>query len=259
MPLACRQRLVQIARKHDALIISDDIYDMLQWPSSQSSVSSSPRTLGPLLPRLVDIDRSLPPLASDPHHFGHSLSNGSFSKIVGPGVRTGWIDARPALVDALATCGSTRAGGCPSQLVAAMIAELMRGGFLQAHVCDTLIPAYRRRREIMVEAIRRHLGPVGVVLTTISSADEYLVGGYFLWMELPCGIASSKVSRIADEEENLAVSPGVLFGVSGDHAKGEFERFLRLSFSYEEERNLEEGIVRLARVIQRLLKKRTEG
>lgn len=251
MPLPCRQRLVQIARKHNALIISDDIYDMLQWPSSRTSTSLSRNRL---LPRFVDIDRSLPPLASDPHHFGYALSNGSFSKIIAPGVRTGWVDASPALAVALGACGSTLAGGCPSGLMAAIIAQLMRGGFLQAHVSKTLIPAYRRRREIMVEAIERHLGPLGVALANISSAEEYFVGGYFLWMKLPDGVISSEVGKMAKEEESLAVSPGVTFGVSGDDKKWDFERFLRLSFSYDDETNLVEGTVRLARIIRRLLK-----
>ena len=251
MSLTSRQGLVQIARKHNALIISDDIYDMLQWPSSPASTSSSRNAP---LSRLVDIDRSLPPLASDPHHFGHALSNGSFSKIIAPGVRTGWVDASPSLAIALSTCGSTLAGGCPSGLMATIIAHLMHGGFLQAHVSKTLIPAYRRRRKLMVDAIERHLEPVGVVLTRISSAEEYFVGGFFLWMKLPDGVKSSEVGKLAKEEENLIVSPGVTFGVVGDTKKGDFEQFLRLSFSYDDEANLVEGTVRLARVIRRLLK-----
>ncbi|MCJ1314112.1 hypothetical protein MMC25_007792 [Agyrium rufum] len=216
MPLECRERLIQIARKHDALIISDDIYDMIQWPSSGSSSSNARRT--DALPRLVDIDRSLPPLASDPYHFGNALSNGSFSKIIAPGVRTGWIDATPMLVNAVSMCGSTIAGGCPSQLVAAMITQLIRSGFLQRHITDTLIPAYRRRRETMTKAVELNLEPVGAMLVKISSAEKYLVGGYFLWIELPSGVESSKVVEFA-LEENLVVSAGVTFGVAGDSRK----------------------------------------
>lgn len=107
----------------------------------------------------------------------------------------------------------------------------------------------------MVEAIESHLGPVGVVLAKISLAEEYLVGGYFLWMKLPDGVKSSEVGKMAKEEENLIVSPGVTFGVSGDNEKGDFEQFLRLSFSYEDESNLVEGIIRLAKIIRRLLEK----
>lgn len=249
MPLECRQRLVDMARKHDALIISDDIYDMLQWPASPAS--NAVHATAPL-PRLVDIDRSLPPLVSDPLAFGHALSNATFSKIVAPGVRTGWIDARPALVNAVASCASTYAGGCPSSLVATIITQLLRNGFLQRHISNTLIPTYKRRRELMVEAVEKYLEPVGVELTKISSAEHHLVGGYFLWIKLPNGLKSSEVSRKALEEENLVISPGVTFGVPGDGSKEDFEQFLRLSFSYDEQTNLVTGIERLGRVIREL-------
>ena len=247
MPLSCRQSLVRIARKYDALVISDDIYDMLQW--SSSSTTASHQKVVPL-PRLIDIDRSLPPLTSDRGRFGHTLSNGSFSKLVGPGVRTGWIDTSPAIVEALAACGSTLAGGCPSQLVASMLAQLMRERFLQPHISDTLIPSYGRRREIMVEAIEKHLVPLGVVLATISGAKEYVIGGYFLWLQLPEGMMSSQLAKMAKEEENLVISPGAAFSVPGGHAS--FEPYLRLSFSYEDEAALSEGIARLARIVRRL-------
>ncbi|KAI9750499.1 MAG: putative secondary metabolism biosynthetic enzyme [Chaenotheca gracillima] len=254
MPLTCRQKLVEVARRHDALIVSDDIYDCLQWSSSRLD-SSVPKTAP--LPRLVDIDRSLPPLASDPRHFGNAVSNGSFSKIIAPGLRTGWVDATPALAYALSECGSTRSGGGPSsQIVAAMIVPLVQSGFLQKHVFETLIPAYRRRREIMVDAIETHLGPLGVELVKISLAKEYTVGGFFLWMTLPDGVSSSTVGKMAKEEENLVVSPGATFVVTGHDEKGWYDHFLRVSFSYENEDTLVEGIVRLERVVRRLIKTR---
>ena len=61
-------------------------------------------------------------------------------------MRTGWVDAAPALVGALAGCGATLAGGCPSQLVATMLAELIDHGWLEKHVRETLVPAYQKGR-----------------------------------------------------------------------------------------------------------------
>lgn len=90
MSLQRRQQLVSIARRYDALIITDDVYDQLQWPTD--SASKRPMATEAALPRIVDIDRTLDGGSERPDSdgFGNSVSNGSFSKIVGPGVRTGW-------------------------------------------------------------------------------------------------------------------------------------------------------------------------
>ena len=252
MPLACREELVNIARAHNALIISDDIYDMLQWPVAEKDLASSlPIPSTSSLPRLVDIDRALANHPSDPCRFGHALSNGSFSKIVGPGVRTGWIDAAPALVRALAGCGATIAGGCPSQLAPAILAELMDHGWLEKRVREVLVPAYRRRRALMVESVERELGPLGGGVE--GTGNGGLAGGYFVWVSLPQRVKATDVARVAKEEESLAVPPGPLFGVSQDEHEKDFEGFVRLSFSYEDESNLLEGVRRLGVVIKRLL------
>ncbi len=92
MSLRRREQLVRLARQYDALIVTDDVYDQLQW--------SAERTSSPLdgkhayLPRIVDIDRGLDGGAErdGADGFGNAVSNGSFSKIVGPGCRTGWME-----------------------------------------------------------------------------------------------------------------------------------------------------------------------
>ena len=92
MSLQRRQQLVRLAREYDACIIADDVYDMLQWPAatigSQSSIEHAH------LPRIVDVDRTLDGGTDrkGADGFGNAVSNGSFSKIAGPGCRTGWVE-----------------------------------------------------------------------------------------------------------------------------------------------------------------------
>lgn len=93
MSLSRRAELVRIARRYDALVVADDVYDMLQWPSKANQNQTPMRTA--FLPRVVDIDRYLDGGPID--DFGNAVSNGSFSKIIGPGVRTGWVEGTPAL------------------------------------------------------------------------------------------------------------------------------------------------------------------
>jgi DNA-binding transcriptional MocR family regulator len=96
MTLSARRDLVRLAREFDALIITDDVYDCLYWPIRASS-SHSHDALKAAVPRLVDVDAVLDGGAdrSGADGFGNVMSNASFSKIVGPGVRTGWIEGKP--------------------------------------------------------------------------------------------------------------------------------------------------------------------
>lgn len=95
MSLPQRERLIRLARQYDVLVITDDVYDLLHWPISQSGIERKAR----VMPRLVDIDRSL----EGANEFGNAVSNGSFSKIVAPGVRVGWLESMPAFVQSMGT------------------------------------------------------------------------------------------------------------------------------------------------------------
>lgn len=97
MTLKRREELVRLAREHDALIITDDVYDFLQWPADLSTKDLSLDRA--VLPRIVDIDRYLDGGAEreGADGFGNAASNGSFSKIAGPGLRTGWCEGMPKL------------------------------------------------------------------------------------------------------------------------------------------------------------------
>jgi DNA-binding transcriptional MocR family regulator len=243
MPLSHRKKLVQLARKYDALIITDDVYDFLRWPTSSSTSTPSKA----LLPRLVDIDRTLEPIPG-PDEFGNAVSNGSFSKISGPGVRTGWSEATPKFTFGLSQCGSSRSGGAPSQMTATIVTELLKSGDLERHIDGVLNPAYKRRYETMIQAIKKYLIPLGVRVGEVSSQGNDVFGGYFIWLELPETVAAEDVAGRSKQEENLIVAPGHIFEVFNDPSI-KFENSLRVCFSWEGEEDLEEGIARLARVV----------
>lgn len=251
MSLSTRIALVKLARKHDALIITDDVYDFLQFPLSPGSTPSTLSTA--LEPRLIDVDRTLNPIPG-PEDFGNAMSNGSFSKIAGPGVRTGWNDATPKFTYALSQCGSSRSGGAPSQLVATMMYEMLRSGSLEEHIEKVLKPAYKRRYEVLVGAIERVLVPLGASIENVdvNSDGKGVFGGYFVWVEFPRSVDANVVADRAREEENLIVAPGPIFEVRGDKSI-RFPSSLRLCFAWEEEADLEEGVARLGRVVERVL------
>ena len=96
MSLQHRYDLVRLAIEHDALIISDDVYDFLYWPEARGTVLNETKLSMP--PRLVDINREINPQSK----WGNTISNGSFSKIIAPGTRVSWSEATPAFSTFLA-------------------------------------------------------------------------------------------------------------------------------------------------------------
>jgi DNA-binding transcriptional MocR family regulator len=271
MSLRRRQEVVRLAREYDALIITDDVYDQLQWPAETGDPPSNntPLTTSSI-PRIVDIDRHLDggtsrSAATDA--FGNAASNASFSKIVGPGVRTGWCEGAPHLAHGVSQTGTSRSGGAPSHIAATMLAEALATGGVQKHVFEVLHPAYARRWRMMIAAIQKHLIPLGVKL---AQEDREIVGGYFIWLRLPPHIRANLLARRCKDTCNLVIADGGLFEVPGDakldvwegqrqsekdSADGAtaFPYDIRLCFAWEEEEVLEEGIQRLAQVMRNML------
>ncbi|KAF4462421.1 aminotransferase [Fusarium albosuccineum] len=257
MSLRRREALVRLARKYDALIICDDVYDFLQW-RIDSDPSKLATNLGPKdhpdmqLPRLCDIDLAMDRAENDPKGFGHAVSNGSFSKLTGPGIRTGWLEGSPAFAWGLAQTGATKSGGSPSQFCAAMMADLVQSGALQERLATTLRPKLQHRHHIMIDAIHEHLVPIGVGLREAGLVDGSVYGGYFVWITLQGDVSAKLVADVAMAEENLVVGNGTMFQIPGEDVGVNLDSAIRLTFAYVPEEELVEGVRRLAGVLQRV-------
>ncbi|KAF7168475.1 hypothetical protein CNMCM5623_001506 [Aspergillus felis] len=251
MSLSDRENLVRLAREFDALIVTDDVYDFLQWSVDPDRPLAAPDKAR--VPRLVDIDRSLNGGPRD--EWGNVVSNGSFSKLIGPGMRTGWAEGTAKFAHGLSQAGSSRSGGSPSQMASTIIAQLLANGAFQSHLTEVLQPAYARRYHVMMSAIRKHLLPLGVVLPYSSET----VGGYFIWVRLPSPLRASDVVQLGLEKQKVKVASGDIFQVPGDTVDrgNDFHDFLRLCFAWSEEDRLAEGVRRLGCVIHDALVKPT--
>ncbi|KAJ5168438.1 uncharacterized protein N7482_004032 [Penicillium canariense] len=260
-----REALVRLARKFDALIISDDVYDFLSW------TGSSRKPVGSQIQRLVDIDRTLDGGPLD--RFGNVVSNGSFSKLLGPGCRVGWAEGTEGLVYGISQAsvahftpfdiislsntsppsGQTKSGGAPSQLISTFINELLESGTLQQHISTKLVPEGHRRYSLMVSAIKERLTGLGVTFSQ-GPEETTLVGGYYVWVKLPDSIDANQVCQKALETQNLDVGNGGLFAIPGGGSGcKDLHRRLRLCFMWEDGEHLVEGVNRLSLVIQTLL------
>lgn len=155
--------------------------------------------------------------------------------------------------------GTTTSGGAPSQLTSTYFHTLLTNPnaqqTLQTHIHTTLQPAYARRSTLLLSAITSHLVPLGFALP---QPNRDIIGGYFAWLALPSSLQcdAKTLARRCAEEENVIIAGGNLFEVPGD-ADAErgtsFERNVRFCWAYEEEGLLEEGVVRVGRVVRRML------
>jgi 2-aminoadipate transaminase len=207
---ARRVRLIELARRWNAVIIDDDPYGLLRFAGED-------------LPGFRELS------GEDPLVF----SVRTFSKILAPGLRVGWVDADPSLrqlvinaKQAMDTCTNV-----PAQHV---VAEFIRRGGLDAHLAG-LRREYRSRKAAMMDSIGRHLA--GRVRTTDPE------GGFFLWVTLlgpDAAVDSRRLFEIA-LAEGVAFIPGPALS-----AGGRFPDAFRLCFASSDPERTEEGIRRLA-------------
>lgn len=252
-----REQLVALAREFDALVISDDVYDWLRWPSEDGKAGDC--ELLPPLPRLVDVDRAMP----GGNAWGNVVSNGSFSKIVAPGVRVGWIEGGPEIPKELCKLGPVRSGGCQGHLSSMFMGQLLSSGALDAHIQNKLIPTYRTRYQAMMKAIHQHLLPLGIsIAPTVDDAQvrgkAAVAGGFFTYLNLPGNSVTSKeLAEYALEKHNVRAAHGGMMTVAGDEgsikrAATTFGPGLRLCWAWHEVEEIEEGVERLATAFKEL-------
>ena len=246
-----RKELIQCARDFDALIIADDVYDWLQWPADTKATAQTAMKKASF-PRLVDLDRTLEGGVdrAGADGFGNALSNGSFSKICGPGIRVGWCEGAPPLTYGISQAGTTCSGGAPSQLTSTYVDRLLRTGGIQGHIFNVLQPAYSRRYKTLVQAVQAELGPLGV---TLPQQNRAVVGGYFIWLTLPAEVNAEELAQRCQEEGRVIIAPGSIFEVPGDDSVS-FGQGVRLTFSWVDPVEMVQGVQRMKTVLESMLR-----
>jgi DNA-binding transcriptional MocR family regulator len=206
-----REALVECAARHGTLIVADEVYQLLEYTGIR------------------------PPPLSAWVGGGHVVSLGTFSKILAPGLRLGWVHSTPEVIHRLADSGLVASGGGLNPVASALVTEVIRSGDLAAHV-DSLCAEYRRRVEVMDTALEASM-PEGV---TWERPD----GGYFFWLRLPEGSDAAEIRKRAGLFD-LDIREGPLFSSTGG-----LQQFIRLSYAYYREDDIVEGVSRLGRALR---------
>ncbi len=205
-----RVRLVELARHYGVPIIEDDPYGFLCYG------------------READ-----PPMRALDSQWLFYL--GSFSKILAPALRTGWMVAPEALIPKL-TVIKEAADLETSAFMQRSISAYLDTGHLPSHLIE-LCEGYGARRDTMLRALETHF-PAEARWTKPTS-------GMFIWVELPEVIDTRELLQRAVDEEQVAFIPGHAF-CAGSH---QAPHTMRLNFSNATPEQIEEGIERLGRVI----------
>jgi 2-aminoadipate transaminase len=208
-----RRRLVELAREHELLVCEDNPYGLLRF----------------------DGDPTEPLLALDGGDY--VLYLGTFSKILSPGIRIGWVVAPPPVLEKIGL-GKQAADLCTSTLAQYFVREYFSEGNWRRYV-ESLVEIYRRRRDVMLEALERHF-PRQASWTRPG-------GGLFLWATLPDYIDTTDLLAKA-LRENVAFVPGraAYLDERGGNA-------MRLNFSGSGEDEIREGIRRIGAVLSEQL------
>ena len=163
---------------------------------------------------------------------------GSFSKILAPGLRLGYIVAPPALYPKLLQAKQAADLHTPG-FNQRVVAEVIKDGFLDRHI-PTIRARYHAQRDAILAALARELGPTGAEWTQP-------VGGMFVWVRLPERLnAQALLPKAVDA--GMAFVPGAPFYAGEPDA-----RALRLSFVTSTPEQIDKGMAALGRVVQQAM------
>ena len=209
MSLRRRQRLIEIAHQRELLVLEDNPYGLLRYEGA-----------------------ALPPLhALDGGVFVMYL--GTFSKILSPGIRLGWVVAPPPVLEKI-NLGKQAADLCTSTLSQLMVRAYFEQGRWRNYV-ESLTDVYRRRRDTMLDALAEHFPP--------QAEWTRPGGGLFIWVTLPDFIDTTDLLARA-LRENVAFVPG-----EGAYLDGRGRSAMRLNFSGSDEHRIREGVRRIGEVV----------
>ena len=212
MPRSRREALLTLAQCHGIYIVEDSPYRALRYEGEPQ-------------PLLKALDTS-----------GLVINVGTFSKILAPGLRIGWLACRSELLTRMM---QLKTDGGTSPLVQRLLVDYLTKDRLASHT-ELARATYRKHRDEMLRALARELPDV---TTTVPE------GGYYLWLKLPGNASGDKLARRA-QDMGVTIYPGSKFYAAQsagypNNAKPELSH-IRLTFSHASLPDIEEGIRRLA-------------
>lgn len=205
-----REKLAELSERYNFFIVADEVYQLLNYTSNPPP----PMTYSDASERV--------------------LSLGSFSKILAPGLKLGWMHAKPNLLSPFTNCGYLDSGGGLNPFVSSIVGSVIELG-LQESYLKRLKNIYQDRMSTLSSTLRHKI-------PALEFRDPS--GGYFIWACMPDGADSESLLSKA-KKHKVSYQTGIRFSSN----KG-LRDHLRLCFAYHGKQDLVKGVERLARAIQ---------
>ncbi len=214
MPESRRKEILAIAHKYNVLILEDSPYRELRFTGEAQKT-------------MYELDNGS----------GQVMTLGTFSKILVPGFRLGWILADEDILDRIIMAKQS-ADLCTSLFNQRVTARFMEKGYLDGAI-ERVIKIYGEKRKVMLDMFEQYM-PEGVSWVVPE-------GGLFLFMTMPEKIDASELLKVA-LKNNVAFVIGQVF-----HCDGSGKNTMRINFSYASIEMIKEGVKRLADSIKEML------
>eukprot|EP00696_Hemimastix_kukwesjijk_P016562 gnl/Hemi2/5018_TR1737_c0_g1_i1.p1 gnl/Hemi2/5018_TR1737_c0_g1~~gnl/Hemi2/5018_TR1737_c0_g1_i1.p1 ORF type:complete len:296 (+),score=72.20 gnl/Hemi2/5018_TR1737_c0_g1_i1:309-1196(+) len=215
MDAARRRKLVDLSKKHNLIIIADEVYHLLTY-----TAESPPPPL--MAFEQVDPAKNLAPTV---------ISVGSFTKILSPGLRLGWVHAHPDLVQKFVKYGYVASGGGLNQYSSMVVVKMFEYNEIENNLC--------RVKGILFERLTTLCDAIQELLVPLGCSFFRPAGGYFVWVKLPSSMDEADVKQRAAAMK-VSVQGSRIFSRAGKRG------WLRLCVSFVEAAQLRGGVAVLA-------------
>lgn len=217
-----RRRIYELVCKYDLLLLEDDPYYYLQFPSNGTKRVES----------YFSMDTE-----------GRVLRFDSFSKILSAGIRLGFATGPPQLIERMllhSQATTLHPSGVSQVLALAVLRQWGIEGFLKH--CEEVSEFYKRRRDSLLKSMDKYLKKGLKAEWTVPEA------GMFLWIQLLQCEDTSKLIKERALEKKVILLPGVEFlAMSGESGKSSF---VRASYSTATEQQFDEAMKRLSELLE---------
>ena len=217
LPAERCKKLIKLLREHNVLALCDDVYNLLSFTDG-----------APPPQRVFAFDDK-----SDADYKGNVISNGSFSKLLGPGLRLGWMEVPERARQVLVTSAYARSGGCFNHYMSCVISSALQDGLVKEHLLMAR-KVYRSQCDVLCDALDKYMPG--------QFSYQKPKGGYFVWVTFPPEVDCDKLFDTCKKKYLVEFNYGSRFCAT----PGKFKNCIRLSFAFNEPNILEHCVKQIA-------------